>query len=136
MIISNTLLAAMVGGGAAAICFYIIARKYAVALICSLSLAVIPLAWFGSFLFPISSNAFVLSIQAILLAAISIILFGIYFKTLKWTANQHDHYKIVISLMLATALNYAAIGFEKPIKKPSLIDNFITWVKPVKGASK
>ncbi len=136
MIISNTLLAAMLGGSAAAICFYIIARKHAVALICSLSLAVIPIAWFGSFLFPISSNAFMLSIQAVLLAAIAIILFSAYFKTLKWTANQHDHYKIVISLMLATVLNYAAIGFEKPVKKPSLIDNFIAWVKPVKGASK
>jgi hypothetical protein len=114
----SQLLASLVAGSAVAMVLYIIARKHAVALISSLSLAVIPLAWLGSFLFPISSNAFVLSIQAILLAAISIILFGIYFKTLKWTANQHDHYKIVISLMLATVLNYAAIGFEKPVKKP------------------
>lgn len=67
-------------------------------------------------------------------AAIAVILFGAYFKTLHWTTNQPDHYKIVISLMLATALNYAAIGFEKPVKKPSLIDNFIAWVKPVKGS--
>jgi hypothetical protein len=134
MIISNTLLAAMLGGGAAAICIYIIARKHAVALISSLSLAVIPLAWFGSFLFPISSNSFMLSIQAVLIAAIAMILFSAYFKTLKWTTNQSDHYKIVISLMLATALNYAAIGFEKPAKNPSLIDEFIAWVKPAKGA--
>ena len=134
MIISNTLLAAMVGGGAGAIVFYIIARKYAIALLVALSLAVIPLAWFGNFLFPISSNGFMLSIQAILIAAIAVILFNAYFTTLKWSANQSDHYKIVISLMLATALNYAAIGFEKPVKKPSLIDNFIAWVKPTKGA--
>lgn len=74
------------------------------------------------------------SIQAIFIAAIAVILFGAYFKTLKWTTNQSEHYKIVICLMLATALNYAAIGFEKPVKKPSLIDEFIAWVKPVKGS--
>jgi uncharacterized membrane protein len=116
--------------------FYIIARKHAVALISSLSLAVIPLAWLGSFLFPISSNSFMFSIQAILIAAIVVILFGAYFITLKWTTNQSDHYKIVISLILATALNYTAVGFEKPVKKPSLIDEFIAWVKPTKGVSK
>ena len=38
-----------------------------------------PLAWFGNFLFPISSNGFMLSIQAILIAAIAVILFGAYF---------------------------------------------------------
>ncbi len=132
----SQLLASLVAGSAVAMVLYIIARKHAVALICSLSLAVIPLAWLGSFLFPISSNSFMFSIQAILIAAIAVILFGAYFKTLKWSTNQSDHYKIVISLMLATALNYATIGFEKPVKKPSLIDEFIAWVKPTKGASK
>lgn len=132
----SQLLASLVAGSAVAMVLYIIARKHAVALISSLSLAVIPLAWLGSFLFPISSNSFMFSIQAILIAAIAMILFSAYFKTLKWSANQSDHYKIVISLMLATALNYAAIGFEKPVKKPSLIDEFIAWVKPTKGVSK
>lgn len=132
----SQLLASLVAGSAVAMVLYIIARKHAVALISSLSLAVIPLAWLGSFLFPISSNSFMFSIQAILIAAIAMILFSAYFKTLKWSANQSDHYKIVICLMLATALNYAAIGFEKPVKKPSLIDEFIAWVKPTKGASK
>lgn len=132
----SQLLASLVAGSAVAMVLYIIARKHAVALISSLSLAVIPLAWLGSFLFPISSNSFMFSIQAILIAAIAMILFSAYFKTLKWTTNQSDHYKIVISLMLATALNYAAIGFEKPVKKPNLIDEFIAWVKPTKGSSK
>jgi len=132
----SQLIASLVAGGAVAMVLYIITRKHAVALICSLSLAVIPLAWFGNFLFPISSNSFVFSIQAILIAAIAMILLGTYFKTLRWTNSQSDHYKIVISLMLATALNYATIGFEKPAKKPSLIDEFISWVKPTKGAAK
>ena len=129
--ISNTLFTAMLAGGSVAICFYIIARKYAIAILAALSVACIPFCWFGSFLYPISSNSMMLVIQVIIIAIIASISFGVYYKNLKWTANQKEHYKIVISLILATVLNYAAIGFEKPTPKPSFVKEFISWFKPV-----
>jgi uncharacterized membrane protein len=127
----SQLIASLIAGGALFAVAYIIARKHAVALISSLSIACVPVVWFGSFLYPISSNGLILTIQAILISAIAAISLSAYFKTLKWTNSQSDHYKIVICLLLCNVINFAFIGFEKPIAKPSFIQEFITWFKPV-----
>jgi uncharacterized membrane protein len=127
----SQLIASLIAGGALFAVAYIIARKHAVALISALSIACVPVVWFGSFLYPISSNGLMLAIQAILLAAIAALALSAYFKTLKWTNSQSDHYKIVICLLLCNVINFAFIGFEKPIAKPSFIQEFITWFKPV-----
>ncbi len=129
--ISPQLFAAMLGGAAAAIVLYILLRKHAIFLCAALSVACVPICWFGSFLFPISSNGAMLVIQAIILSIIAAVSFGTYYKTLKWTNATSNHYKIVILLLLATVINFAAIGFEKPVKKPSFIQEFIAWFKPV-----
>jgi hypothetical protein len=129
--ISSQLFASLLAGAASALILYILFRKHAISIFASISIACIPICWFGSFLYPISSNSMMLIIQAVIIAIIASISFTAYFKTLKWTANQNDHYKIVILLALTTVINFAAIGFEKPAKKPSFIQEFITWFKPV-----
>lgn len=129
--ISSQLFASLLAGAASALILYILFRKHAISLFAALSVACVPFCWFGGFLYPISSNSMMLIIQAVIIAIIASISFAAYFKTLKWTANQNDHYKIVILLALTTVINFAAIGFEKPVKKPSFIQEFITWFKPV-----
>lgn len=129
--ISSQLFAAMLAGASIAIVLYILLRKHAIASFAALSIACVPLCWFGGFLYPISSYSVVLIIQAIIIAIVALFVFGAYFKVVKWANNQNEHFKIIILLLLATVINFAAIGFEKPVKKPSFIKEFISWFKPV-----
>jgi len=129
--ISSQLFAALLGGGAGAIILYILLRKHAIASLTALSVACVPICWFGSFLYPISSNSVMLIIQAIIIAIVAAVVFGAYFKVLNWTNATSNHYKIVILLSLITVINFAIIGFEKPKAKPSFIKEFISYFKPV-----
>ena len=129
--ISSQLFASLLAGGAGAIVLYILLRKHAIASFAALSVACIPVCWFGSFLYPISSNSVMLIIQAIIIAIVAAVVFGAYFKVVKWANNQNEHFKIIILLSLVTVINFAIIGFEKPKAKPSFIKEFIAWFKPV-----
>lgn len=131
MIISSQLFAALLAGSSIGLSLYVLLRKHAIASFAALSIACIPICWFGSFLYPISSNGAMLVIQAIIFSIIAAISLGAYYKTLKWTNATSNHYKIVILLLLVTVINFAAIGFEKAVKKPSFIQEFIAWFKPV-----
>ncbi len=128
--ISPQLFAAMLAGGSLALALYVLLRKHAIASFAALSVACVPLCWFGGFLYPISSNGAMLVIQAIILSIITAVSFSAYYKVLKWTTANSNHYKIVILLILVTVINFAVIGFEKPVKKPSFIQEFISWFKP------
>ena len=132
--ISSQLFAAMLAGGSLAIILYILFRKHAIASLAALSVACVPVCWFGSFLYPISSNSVVLIIQAVIIAIVAMISLGAYFKVVKWANNSNEHFKIIILLSLVTVINFAIIGFEKPIAKPSFIKEFISYFKPIKGA--
>jgi uncharacterized membrane protein len=132
--ISSQLFASLLAGGAGAIILYILLRKHAIASLTALSVACIPICWFGGFLYPISSNSVMLIIQAVIIAIIAMFIFGAYFKVVKWANNQNEHFKIIILLSLVTVINYAIIGFEKPKAKPSFIKEFISYFKPAKGA--
>lgn len=129
--ISSQLFAAMLAGGSFALVLYVLLRKHAISLFAALSIACVPVCWFGSFLYPISSNGAMLVIQAIILSIIAAVSFGTYYKVIKWTNATSNHYKIVILLLLTTVINFAIIGFEKPKAKPSFIKEFIAWFKPV-----
>lgn len=132
--ISSHFFAALLGGGAAAIILYILLRKHAIASLTALSVACVPVCWFGNFLYPISSYSVVLIIQAVIIAIVAMISLGAYFKVVKWANNQNEHFKIIILLSLITVINFAIIGFEKPVAKPSFIKEFISYFKPAKGA--
>jgi len=129
--ISSQLFAALLGGGAGAIILYILLRKHAIASLAALSVACIPVCWFGSFLYPISSNSVMLIIQAVIIAIVAAVVFGAYFKVVKWANNSNEYFKIIILLSLVTVINFAIIGFEKPKAKPSFIKEFISYFKPV-----
>ncbi len=96
--ISSQLFAALLGGGAGAIILYILLRKHAIASLAALSVACIPVCWFGSFLYPISSNSVMLIIQAIIISILAMLVFGAYFKVVKWANNQNEYFKIIILL--------------------------------------
>lgn len=130
MSISPQLFAALLGGGATALILYVLFRKYALSLFAAISVACVPICWFGSFLYPISSNSMMLVIQAVIAVIIASISFGTYYKVLKWTNATSDHHKIVILLAFITVINFAAIGFEKPTPKPSFVKELISWFKP------
>jgi len=132
--ISSHLFAALLAGGSIAIITYILLRKHAIASLTALSVACIPVCWFGSFLYPISSNSVMLIIQAVIIAIVAAVVFGAYFKVVKWANNSNEYFKIIILLSLVTVINFAIIGFEKPKAKPSFIKEFIGYFKPVKGA--
>ncbi len=119
--ISPQLFAAMLAGGSLAIILYILLRKHAIALFAALSIACVPLCWFGGFLYPLSSYSVVLIIQAVIIAIVAMFSLGAYFKVVKWANNQNEHFKIIILLSLVTVINFAIIGFEKPVAKPSFI---------------
>lgn len=127
--ISSQLFASLLAGGSIAMIAYILLRKHALASLTALSVACIPICWFGSFLYPISSNSVMLIIQAIIIAIIAMFVFGAYFNVVKWANNTNEHFKIIILLSLVTVINFAIIGFEKPIKKPSFVQEFISYFK-------
>jgi len=52
----SQLIASLIAGGALFAVAYIITRKHAIALISALSIVCVPVVWFGSFLYPISSK--------------------------------------------------------------------------------